>query len=157
MNKEETLKFIDRQIELEDRIIKIVEENVSKLGNVFVKELFLGIAQDSKKHQMLLRALRTSLERPTPFISTHERNLIGAGIEKHIQLEARAIETYSELEKTDNDQVRTIAAIIKEDEIRHHALMKELHKTVVEMETLTEDLIWELIWKDAPWHGSPGG
>ncbi len=158
MNKDEVLKFIDRQIELEDRIIQIVEENVSKLGNVFVKDLFLGIANDSRKHKMLLKALRTSVERPTPFISTRERDVIGEGIKKHIQLEARAVETYGELvEKTDNEQVKTIATMIREDEIRHHTLMKELHKTIVEMETLTEDLIWDLIWKDAPWHGSPGG
>ncbi|NWF94622.1 MAG: ferritin-like domain-containing protein [Candidatus Thorarchaeota archaeon] len=158
MEKQETLKFIDRQIELEERIIRIVEEVTSKLGSDFVRELLTGISQDSKKHAILLKALRRAVESPTPFISTRNRDDVARGIDKHIQLEAKAVETYQELaDKSDNEQVKTIALMIREDEIRHHQLMKELHKTIVEQETLSEDLIWELIWKDSPWHGSPGG
>ncbi|MGY5876016.1 MAG: hypothetical protein RTU30_09740 [Candidatus Thorarchaeota archaeon] len=158
MDKDETLAFIDKQIELEERIMKIVKENVDQLGNAFIKDLLLGISQDSLKHAALLKSLRKAVEGPTPFISTQDRDKIAKGIAKHIELEATAIETYGELvEKSDNDQVKTIAAMIKEDEIRHHSLLKELHKTVVEPETLTEDMVWDMLWKDSPWHGSPGG
>ena len=48
MDKEETLAFIDKQIEMELNIIRIVEENVSKLGNAFIKDLLIGISTDSK-------------------------------------------------------------------------------------------------------------
>ncbi|MBD3408343.1 MAG: hypothetical protein GF411_19625 [Candidatus Lokiarchaeota archaeon] len=158
LKKEDTLEFIDKQIDLEENIINIVKENTSKLGNAFVKDLLLGIAQDSKKHAALLKSLKKAVEGPTPFISTDERDKIAKGIEKHIELESQAIETYSELiKKSDNEQVKTIAAMIHEDEIRHHALLKELHKTIIEPETLTEDMIWDILWKDSPWHGSPGG
>lgn len=158
MDKEETLAFIDKQIELEMKIIKIVEENVAKLGNAFIKDLLLGVSQDSKKHAALLKSLRNAVEGPTPFISTQERDKIAKGIQTHIEMEAEAIETYGELvEKSDSEQVKSIAAMIKEDEIKHHALLKELHKAVIEPETLTEDMIWDMLWKDSPWHGSPGG
>ena len=158
MDKDETLAFIEKQIDLEYRIIEIVKENVDKLGNAFIKELLLGISMDSNKHATLLKSLKKAVEGPTPFISTEERNKIAKGIEKHIQMEATAIETYGELvEKSDNEQVKTIAAMIREDEKRHHKLLKEMHKLVVEPETLTEDMIWDMIWKDSPWHGSPGG
>ncbi len=158
MNKEETLEFIDKQIDMELKIIKIVEENVAELGNVFIKDLLLGVSQDSKKHATLLRSLRKAVEGPTPFISESERDKISSGIEKHIKLEEMAVKTYAELaEKSDSDQVKTIALMIREDELRHHALLKELHKAVVEPETLTEDDIWDILWKDTPWHGSPGG
>lgn len=158
MNKEDTLEFIDKQIDLEEKIIKIVEENTEKLGNAFVKDLLLGIAQDSKKHAALLKSLRRAVEGPTPFITTEDRDKIAKGIEKHIDLEQEAIETYSELcEKSDSEQVKTIAAMIHEDELRHHALLKDLHKTIIEPETLTEDMIWDILWKDTPWKGSPGG
>ncbi len=158
MDKEETLAFIDKQIELEERIIKIVEENVSQLGNAFVKDLLIGISQDSIKHAALLKSLRSAVEGPTPFISMEERDKIAKGIQTHIDLEAEAIKTYGELvENSDNEQVKTIASMIREDEIRHHALLKELHKAAIEPETLTEDLIWDILWKDSPWHGSPGG
>jgi len=158
MNKETTLDFIDKQIELEMNIMKIVEENVSVLGNVFIKEILLGISMDSKKHATLLKSLRRAVEGPTPFISVDERERIAKGIQKHIDAEAKAIETYGMLvEKSDNDQVKTIAGLIREDELRHHSLLKQLHKAIIEPETLTEDMIWDILWKDSPFHGSPGG
>lgn len=158
MDKDATLDFIDKQIELELNIIKIVEDNVRDLGNVFIKEILLGISMDSKKHATLLKSLRKAVEGPTPFISVDEREKIAKGIQKHIDIEAKAIETYAELmEKSDSDQVRTIASLIHQDELKHHALLKHLHKTIVEPETLTEEMIWDILWKDSPWHGSPGG
>ena len=158
MDKDETLEFIDNQIDLELKIVKIVEENVAKLGNAFIKDLLIAISTDSKKHAALLKSLRKAVEGPTPFISEAERDKIARGIEKHIQMESTAIETYGELvEKSDSEQVKTIASMIREDEVRHHQLLKELHKAVVEQETLTEDMIWDVMWKDSPWHGSPGG
>ncbi len=158
MDKRETLDFVERQSELEERIIKTVEENVSKLSNAFVKDLLLGVAQDSKKHIALLKSLRRAIEGPTPFISEDERDKIAEGIRQHIELERQAVATYGELmEKSDNEQVKTIAAMIREDEIRHHRLLVELRKTVIEQETLTEEMIWDMFWRDAPWHGGPGG
>ena len=121
MDKDETMAFIEKQIDLENRIIEIVKENVDKLGNAFIKELLLGISMDSKKHATLLKSLKKAVEGPTPFISTEERDKIAKGIEKHIQMEATAIVTYGELvERSDNEQVKTIAAMIREDEKRHH-------------------------------------
>ena len=158
MNREETLEFIDKQIEMEFSIIKIVEEIVSQLGNAFIKDLLLGVSQDSQKHAALLKSLKKAVEGPTPFISETERDKIAKGIDKHIKMEENAVKTYQELaDKSDNEQVKTIAMMIREDELRHHALLKELHKAVVEPETLTEDDIWDILWKDTPWKGSPGG
>ncbi len=158
MDKDHILEFINRQIALEEKIITIVKENVEKLGNDFLKDLLLGISQDSLKHAALLKSLKKAIEGPTPFISTQERDKIARGIDKHIQLEKQAVETYTQLmNESDDKQVRTIAAMIREDELRHHALLKELYKTIVESETLTEDMIWDMVWRDSPWHGSPGG
>jgi len=158
LNKEETLEFIDKQIALELKIIQITKENVELLGNSFVKDLLIGISTDSQKHATLLKSLRKAVEGPTPFISEKERDKIAKGIAAHIKMEEYAIETYTELaEESDNEQVKTIAFMIREDEIGHHALLKELHKTMIEPETLTEDMIWDVMWKDTPWRGSPGG
>jgi len=158
LNKEETLAFIDKQIAMELKIIEIVKENVDQLGNAFVKDLLIGISTDSHKHAALLKSLRKAVEGPTPFISERERNKIAKGIEAHIKMEEQAVKTYGELaEKSDSEQVKTIAMMIREDEIRHHSLLKELQKTMIEPETLTEDMIWDAMWKDSPWHGSPGG
>ena len=158
MNEQETLQFLDRQIDLEARIVELVERNTSGLGNVFVKDLLLGVAQDSRKHATLLNGLKASVEGNVPLITEAERDSIVEGIQEHIRLEAQAIETYTRLvSDSENNAVRTIAGVIKEDEIRHHKLLVDLHKALIEPETLTEEHVWDMLWRDSPWHGSPGG
>jgi len=158
VDKKETLEFIDRQTRLEERIIALVEENTAKLGNVFVKELLLGVGQDSRKHAILLKGLRAAVAGPTPLISDAQRKGIAYGIQQHIKAEADAVATYGELvARSDDDRVRTIAAMIREDEVRHHKLLQDLHKALIEPETLTDEAIWESLWRDSPFHGTPGG
>ena len=158
MDKQETLEFIDKQTKLEERIIALVEENTAKLGNVFVKDLLMGIGQDSRKHAILLKGLRATVAGPTPLISAAQRDSIARGIKQHIKAEADAVATYGELvSRSDDDRVRTIAAMIREDEIRHHKILLDLHKALIEPETLTDEAIWESLWRDSPFHGAPGG
>ena len=131
MNEEETIAFIARQIDLERRIIRLVEENTAELGNYFVKDLLLGIAHDSEKHAMLLGSLRALAEERTPLISEAQRDSIANGIDQHIRMEAEAIKTYTALiEGSENERVKTIAALIIEDETRHHKLLVDLHKAM---------------------------
>ena len=43
------------------------------------------------------------------------------------------------------------------DEIAHHKLLVDLHKSLISPQTLTEEDLWGMLWEDSPWHGSPGG
>ena len=90
MNKEETLEFLDQQIALEERILGAVEQNTAGLGNMLVKNLLLGIAQDSKKHAIMLSALKALLEGKAPMMDETQRDAIAGGIKAHIELEAEA-------------------------------------------------------------------
>ncbi len=158
MNEQETLKFLDRQIDLEARIVEQVERNTSELGNVFVKDLLLGIAQDSRKHATLLNALKALVQGSVPLINEAQRDSIAEGIQTHIRMEAEAIATYSHLvENSESKAIKTIAGVIREDELVHHKLLVDLQKALIEPETLTEDHLWDMLWADSPWHGSPGG
>ena len=123
-----------------------------------MKDLLLGIALDSEKHVMLLGSLRVLAEERTPLISKAQQDSIANGIDRHIRMEAEAIKTYTALiEGSENERVKTIAGLIREDEIRHHKLLLDLHKAMVGPETLTEQAVWDSLWKDSPWHGAPGG
>ncbi len=158
MDKRETLEFIDRQTRLEEKIIGLVDANTSKLGNAFVKDLLLGIGQDSRKHAMLLQSLRAAVVGSEPLIGEEERARIAKGIAEHIKAEADAVKTYGQLcERSDDQRVKVIAAMIREDEVRHHRLLQDLHKTLIEPETLTDDAVWDALWADSPTHGTPGG
>lgn len=46
---------------------------------------------------------------------------------------------------------------IYDDEQKHHKLLLDIKDKIAKRETLTEDVLWDLIWKDSPWHGAPGG
>ena len=159
MADEELIKFIDEQIVLEKKIVEISKKSVEDIKNVLVRDLIRGITMDSKKHAILLTGLKGMLEGPTPLIEEENYDLIKETIEKHIELEAKAIDTYRSLLKVyiEDEKVKMIISEIHKDEIRHHAFLTALLKTIVEKETLTKDMLEDWMFKYAPFHGSPGG
>lgn len=79
-------------------------------------------------------------------------------VEKHIQMEAELIK---KLEKVvpdlENKKVKFLLNSILADERRHHAMLKVVLEIIVKGETITEEDWWELLWKNVPFHGAPGG
>ena len=156
--KKKILEFLKEQIELEERIVKMAEKTVSKTENVLVRGMIRGIALDSKKHANLLNAMIGLLLSKTPFLSVQERKDIHENIKEHIKLEEKAIETYTEmLEEAGDKPMRLLLKYLIADEQRHHELLTRIDKEIVEAETFTEDDIWDIMWKDSIFHGSPGG
>lgn len=156
-NEQQKIDFFKKQIKLEKHIAETAQTSVEDLKNLFVKEMILGIAMDSNKHASLLRALVASYG-SVPLIAEEITEKLKKNLETHIQLEQEAIDTYNELWKqlTDEKEKVIVKAIIN-DEIRHHTLLVRLHKMIVEKETLTEEMLWEITWKDSLFHGTPGG
>ncbi len=155
----ELIKFLEKQVEVEEEIVKISNESVELIKNQLIQELIRGIALDSHKHAMILNSVIALLSKPTPLIEEEDREKIGASIKKHINMEAEAIKTYEELaekHKTD-DKLSLIFQYLLSDEKRHHALLTRVDKLIVEKETLTEQDLWDMMWKFSPFHGSPGG
>jgi len=156
--KKKILDFLKDQIELEGRIVKMAEKTVSKTENVLVRGMIRGIALDSKKHANLLNAMIGLLLSKTPFLSIQERTDIGQSIKDHIKLEEEAIEAYTEmLKEVANKPMRLLLKYLIADEQRHHELLERIDKEIVEAETFTEDDVWDIMWKDSVFHGSPGG
>jgi len=79
-------------------------------------------------------------------------------IEKHIQMEAELIEKISVvLPSVENKKVKLLLNAILADEKRHHELLKEVLEIIVHGETITEEDWWDVLWKNVPFHGAPGG
>ncbi|MHA1975449.1 MAG: hypothetical protein ACW98F_08100 [Candidatus Hodarchaeales archaeon] len=155
MNQKKNTQFYERQIELEEDIIQAAEASVSRVKNILVKELIIGISQDSKKHKSILKGISALREKTTEgirLISEEEREELRHSIETHIQLEQRAIETYREMlgEISDVREKMLVQTILK-DELRHHELLKWLYDIIIKDLTLTEDDIFEMTWKDVIW------
>ena len=152
------VEFFKKQIKLEKEIVEAAHKAVKDLKNKMVKELIEGIASYSTKHASLLSSLVASREGSNPLIDEKVTEQLKTNLEEHIRLEQQAIDTYKELWKTLTDEKeKLIIKYILNDEIRHHALLKRIHKIVIEKETLTEQDLWDLTWKDSLSHGSPGG
>ncbi len=158
MEKEQLKAFLREQITLEEKIIRIAKASVKNTKNELVRHLIQAIAIDSNKHALLINAILARLESKTPFIDEKKRDQLGNNIKEHISLEAHAIKTYQELiPKTEDPGSKQVLEYILDDEKRHHKLLKRLYELVIEKETLTEEDLWDLTWKDVPWHGGPGG
>jgi rubrerythrin len=57
----------------------------------------------------------------------------------------------------ENAKVKLLVEAILADEKRHHELLKMVLEILVKGETITEDDWWDILWKNVPFHGSPGG
>lgn len=155
MNK---IEFFKKQVKLENDIVLAAENSVKDFKNKIVKGLIEGIASDSTKHASLLNSLISSHEDSNPLIDEQVTEQLRKNLETHIKLEYEAIETYKELLSTlKDDKEHLIIKYILNDELRHHSLLKKIHKMIVEKETITEQDLWDLTWKDSISHGSPGG
>ena len=158
MNTKERVEFYKNQIKLEEEIVESANTSVKGVPNVMVKELILGIAMDSNKHASLLNALIALNTGTTPLIPEDITDQLKENIEKHIKLEQQAIDTYKAFWKElEDEKEKVVVKAILNDEIRHHQLLKRLHKMIVEKEALTEQDVWDWTWKDSLFHGSPGG
>lgn len=155
---ENLLGFFKEQIALEERIVSVAKASVQNAKNELVRQLIEGIALDSNKHALMLGALIAHLQSKTPFITEDKRDELGKNIRNHITLEAQAIKTYSALiPKTTDAGMKQVLEYILGDERRHHKLLTQIYQLVIEKQTLTEKDLWDLTWKDVPWHGGPGG
>jgi len=79
-------------------------------------------------------------------------------VEKHIQMEAELIRKISDmLPSVRDNKVKLLLNAILADEKRHHGLLKQVLEILVKGETITEADWWDVLWKDVPFHGAPGG
>ncbi|MHA1667819.1 MAG: hypothetical protein ACTSUR_04095 [Candidatus Heimdallarchaeaceae archaeon] len=149
MLENDILSFLKNQLTLEREIIRTAEESVRDVKNELVKELILSIALDSKKHAGLLNAILTLNKEIQPFLNEEKFDQLTENIEKHIQLEQKAIETYKELlDALDDENIKLIINAVYQDELRHHALLKKIQKAIIEKESITQDDIWDSIKDD---------
>lgn len=156
--KTDLLDFIKRQIEIENEIVKSLNEALRDMENPAVKGVLRGISLDSNKHADMYASALTLLTAVPQALSQERLDRHRMLVEKHIRTEAEIIEKISSILPTvKNDKVKLLLTAILEDEKRHHALLKQVLEIIVRGETITEDEWWDIIWKNTPFHGSPGG
>jgi rubrerythrin len=145
-------------IQLEKKYAEDLKNLAEATKHPVLRTLFLGIAQDSLKHSMMYEAILQLTSQIQPFITLEELKDIATTISKHIETELEMLEEARKLLSTSRDpRIKLLVAAIADDEAKHHALLLAIKKNIGEEEALTEQVYWDLVWKDSPWHGTPGG
>jgi len=152
------LEFIRRQIDVENDIVRSLDEALKDIQNPAVKGVLRGISLDSLKHADMYASALMLLTTAPKALSQEQLERHRGLVEKHIRMEAELIEKISSMLPTvENEKVKLLLTSILEDEKRHHALLKQVLEIIVRGETITEDEWWDIIWRSTPFHGAPGG
>ncbi|MEM1796349.1 MAG: ferritin-like domain-containing protein [Zestosphaera sp.] len=144
---------------LEKEYSKRLVDSAKNVKNLVVKTVMTAVAQDSLKHSMIYEAIAELLKEERPMISETELDEIASEIEHHIRTEEEMIKYLREvLEKgVENKAMKFFLETLLRDELYHHALLKQVLEMIVRKEALTESNLWELVWREAMFHGTPGG
>ncbi len=152
------VNFIKEQIRVENEIVDSLNKGIADITNPVVKETLRGISFDSMKHSEMYSAALELLTRTPPALTQEHLEKQRELVEKHILIEADLIRKISEvLPSVKNEKIKLLLNAILDDEKRHHELLRKVLEILVKGETITEEEWWDIIWRNVPFHGSPGG
>ncbi len=158
MDKEELINIVHEMSLKEEEYARELRELATKFKHPVLQALILGISKDSEKHSIFYKSIEELLRKTQPLITEEELEIIKKGIRKHIKMEAQMIEfTKNILDKVNDPRLRLVFSAIYEDEVKHHKLLIDIERNIAERETFAEEDLWEAVWRDSPWHGTPGG
>jgi rubrerythrin len=145
------LKFLENQIQLENKIVESVKNSISKIENEAVTTALRGISLDSSKHAEMYRSAINLMSASSLALNEEQLDLQKNVINTHIKMEEAVIK---ELEKkiptVNNEKVELLLNAILLDEQRHHKLLKTLYEIIIRGEAITEGDWWDAIWGDVP-------
>lgn len=157
-SKDELTEFMKEQIKVEKKIVQSLNKSLLDIGNPAVRAVLKGISLDSVKHAEMYTSAVTLLTTVSKALTQENLDKQKDLVEKHIQMEAELIEKIANvLPSVKNNKVRILLDAILSDEKRHHELLKKVLEILVRGETITEADWWDILWKDVPFHGAPGG
>jgi len=157
-SRDELLNFLREQIKMENEIVNSLNGALVEIRNPAVKGVLKGISLDSVKHAEMYGAAVKLLTSVSPALTQEHLDKQKELVKEHIRIEAELIERISEvIPSIENEKVRLLLNAVSLDEKRHHELLKKVLEILVRGETITEEDWWDIIWKNVPFHGAPGG
>ena len=142
---------------------KIEEQYAVKLdkdfrgwGNPAVDSLIEAIAYDSKKHAVLYRTAAYLVEGKNLSIIDLKYEDLEKSLRKHIETEEKMLKRVKELMDTvENEGAKRLLSEVYSDEVSHHPFMKQLLKLVLKGEAITEEDVFNMVFRDLPTGGAP--
>ena len=157
-SKDEVVKFLKDQIKIENKIVDSLNKSLPDIGNPAVKGVLKSISLDSVKHAEMYGSAVTLLTMVSKALTQENLDKQKDLVEKHIQMELELIQKIGKaLPSIKDKKVTLLLEAILSDEKRHHELLKKVLEILVRGEAITEADWWDMLWKDVPFHGAPGG
>ena len=157
-SKDELVTFLKKQIKIENKIVESLNSSLTEIGNPTVKGVLKGISLDSVKHAEMYASAVKLLTSVSQALTQENLDKQRELVKEHIRIEAELIERISEvIPSIENEKVRLLLNAILADEKRHHKLLKKVLEILVRGETITDEDWWDVLWKNVPFHGAPGG
>ena len=145
------IKFFERQITLENKIVESVHEAVDQIENEAVSTALKGISLASTKHAMMYKSVISLMSTSSAALNEEQLDLQKKVIENHIKMEEAVIEELKKVVPTvENEKVGLILSAILKDEERHHKLLNTLYEILIKGESVTEGDWWDALWGDVP-------
>ncbi len=150
-------RFFKAQIKFEQHIVESITSSLKTVRNPVVKEVLRAIAFDSQKHAGIYKAA-ISIASVTPALTDKEFRELEEITNRHIVDEEKAISALDEImPRIEDSKIRFLLESIVADEKKHHELLSKIVELIVKKEAITEEDWWEILWKNVPFHGAPGG
>jgi len=153
----ELITFFQEQAEQEEKIVRSINKAIQKLTNPVVVSVLKGMSLDSIKHADMYKAAE-SVVKVAPALSEDELDHLNEVVSWHIDNEEKVMKQVDAfIEKVKDKKIKFLLESIQADEKRHHELLKTIMSVIGRGETITKDEWWEIMWRNVPFHGSPGG
>ncbi len=139
---------------------KRLGETAGRSQNTIVRLIMEAVSQDSLKHSKIYETMAELLTNPR-LIDEAESTAVLKDIESHIEMEAESIRELEQLKS--NRLVSGDAALgflidmLLRDESFHHSVLRQVYTAIVKNITFSEQDLWDAVWRDAVYHGAPGG
>jgi hypothetical protein len=140
--------------ELEEKYAVELDREYRGYGNEVVRELISSVMVDSKKHAGLYKAAAHLVSGKSLAITKEEYEELEKSLKRHIEKEKEMLDAVTVLmEEVEDERVHKILIKIYEDELMHHPFLLSFLDLVIKRETITEQDIWDMLFRDLPTHG----
>ncbi len=145
------VKFLEKQITLENIIVKSITESAEKIDNEAVSTALQGISLDSKKHAMMYKSAISLMTTTSAALNDEQLDLQKKVVDDHIKMEEAVIKELDKmLPSVENEKVEILLKAILQDEKRHNKRLNTLYEILIRGEAVTEGDWWDAVWGDVP-------
>ncbi|MFH2111599.1 MAG: hypothetical protein ABIJ47_10125 [Candidatus Bathyarchaeota archaeon] len=140
--------------DLEEKYAVELEKEYRGYGNEVVRQLIASVMVDSRKHAGLYKTAASIMEGKSLSIMDLEFEELEKRLRLHIEMEQEMIDAAKNLmDEVKDERVKKILTWIYEDELFHHPMMKVLLEVVLKREMISEQDVWDMLFRDLPTHG----